>query len=96
MPIASLRQIRKTYGEPGAAVRVEALTGIDLEFDEGDFIAVCGQSGSGKSTLMNLIGCLDRPSAGQYLNQWIKGRYVYDRVVAPTPRPRRATGSSPG
>lgn len=67
MPIASLRQIRKTYGEPGTAVHVEALTGIDLEFEEGDFIAVCGQSGSGKSTLMNLIGCLDRPSAGQYL-----------------------------
>ena len=67
MPIASLRQIRKTYGEPGTAVHVEALTGIDLEFEEGDFIAVCGQSGSGKSTLMNLIGCLDSPSAGQYL-----------------------------
>ncbi|MEL7315795.1 MAG: ABC transporter ATP-binding protein [Cyanobacteria bacterium J06559_3] len=57
--------IRKTYrlGE----VDVPVLKGIDLTIEEGDYIAIMGASGSGKSTLMNIIGCLDRPSAGHYV-----------------------------
>ncbi len=55
-------------------VTVNVLKGIDLSFDEGDFVSLMGPSGSGKSTLMNILGCLDRPTEGNY--------YLRDRDVA--------------
>ncbi|MBI6913774.1 MacB family efflux pump subunit [Pseudomonas juntendi] len=64
-PLIQLSGIRKAYGG-GDSPTVEVLRGIDLSIHAGEFIAIIGTSGSGKSTLMNILGCLDRPSAGQY------------------------------
>ncbi len=64
MALIETRDLRRVYDLD--AGRVVALDGVSLDIDQGDFVAVMGPSGSGKSTFMNLIGCLDRPSAGQY------------------------------
>jgi putative ABC transport system ATP-binding protein len=64
-------ELTKTY-QMGAE-EVHALCGVNLEIKKGEYVAIMGPSGSGKSTLMNLIGCLDSPSAGQY---WLAGRLV--------------------
>ncbi|MDF2643011.1 MAG: macrolide efflux protein [Pseudomonas sp.] len=66
LPLIDLQAIRKSYGG-GDSPRVDVLRGIDLQIHPGEFVAIVGASGSGKSTLMNILGCLDRPSAGQYL-----------------------------
>ena len=65
--IASVNDLTKIYSKPGTEVFVHALRGVDIQFVEGESVAICGQSGSGKSTLMNLLGCLDRPTSGSYL-----------------------------
>jgi len=64
-PLIELRGVTKVYGTGQAAM--QALAGIDLRIDEGDFVAIMGHSGSGKSTCLNILGCLDSPTSGSYL-----------------------------
>lgn len=70
-PLIRLRNIVKTYGE--GAMAFQALKGVDLDINAGDFVAVMGPSGSGKSTTMNILGCLDVPTSGEFL---FKGAHV--------------------
>jgi putative ABC transport system ATP-binding protein len=60
----TLDGVTRTYGSEASEVR--ALDGVDLEIGRGEYVAIMGPSGSGKSTVMNIIGCLDRPSDGEY------------------------------
>ncbi|MDB4568533.1 ABC transporter ATP-binding protein [Akkermansiaceae bacterium] len=62
--VIRIRKVEKTF-EVGE-VKVRALRGIDLTITQGEFVAIMGPSGSGKSTLLNILGCLDRPSTGEY------------------------------
>jgi macrolide transport system ATP-binding/permease protein len=70
-PVITIKDVTKVYdlGEQ----KVEALRGVSLEIFPGEIVALMGPSGSGKSTLMNILGCLDQPTSGQY---WLRGREV--------------------
>jgi len=69
LPLIELRGVTKTYGE--GALAFDALKGIDLTIQAGEFVAIMGPSGSGKSTAMNLLGCLDSPTTGEYVLQGV-------------------------
>jgi ABC-type lipoprotein export system ATPase subunit len=71
MPLLELRDVRKTYhlGE----MDLQVLKGVSLSIAKGELAALMGASGSGKSTLMNILGCLDRPTSGQY---WLDGKDI--------------------
>ena len=64
-PLIRLRGVTKVYGE--GALAFQALKGVNLDIARSDFVAIMGPSGSGKSTAMNTLGCLDRPTTGEYL-----------------------------
>ena len=65
MSLIELKNIKKSY--PLDGFNLQILKGINLQIEDGEFVAIMGPSGSGKSTLMNILGCLDKPSSGQYL-----------------------------
>jgi putative ABC transport system ATP-binding protein len=64
-PIVQFEEVTKTYQM--GCVTVEALRGISVQLDAGDYVSIMGPSGCGKSTMLNLLGCLDRPTGGRYL-----------------------------
>jgi macrolide transport system ATP-binding/permease protein len=78
--LIEIKDLDKTYrvGE----VEIRALRGVNLRIERGEFVAIMGASGSGKSTLMNMLGCLDRPSAGQYLLEGIDVASLDDEALA--------------
>src|ERR1700693_3920465 len=69
-PVIKVEKVTRTYHV--GDVDVHALRGVNLTVEPGEFIAIMGSSGSGKSTLMSLLGCLDRPSSGEYYLEGIK------------------------
>jgi len=77
-PLIEFRKVTKVFGTGSAAVH--ALAGVDLRIESGEFVAIMGPSGSGKSTAMNIIGCLDAPTSGDYLFQGLEvGRLARDK-----------------
>ncbi|HOW66122.1 MAG TPA: ABC transporter ATP-binding protein [Candidatus Paceibacterota bacterium] len=79
-PIIKLEDFRRTYRN--GSLEVQAVRGVSLEIQVGEFVAIMGASGSGKSTMMNTIGCLDRPTSGRYLLDGVDiGRLNRDQLA---------------
>lgn len=76
----SIHDLWKIYDT--GSIQVEALKAVDFHVEEGDFVAIIGASGSGKSTLMNILGCLDRPSRGNYILDGIDVSQLNDTQLA--------------
>jgi putative ABC transport system ATP-binding protein len=78
--LIEVKNLYKTYAN--GSIKVNALKNINLKVEDGDFLSIMGPSGSGKSTFMNIIGCLDRPSEGDYFLDEIKIRDLEDNELA--------------
>lgn len=81
MNVIELINITKVY-DMGEAQQVQALRGVSLSIDKNEYVAIMGPSGSGKSTLMNIIGCLDTPTSGQYLFNGVNVSEMDDNNLA--------------
>ena len=79
--LIELKDVYKIYGE-GLESEVRALDGVSLTIDKGEFVAIVGQSGSGKSTMMNVLGCLDIPTRGDYHLNGVDVRDLTDRELS--------------
>jgi len=79
-PVLDVRNVKKIYGE--GETTVHALRGVSLRVERGDYVAIMGSSGSGKSTLMNILGCLDIPTAGNYLLDGVDVSRLNDRQLS--------------
>ncbi|MDY3985189.1 ABC transporter ATP-binding protein [Dysosmobacter sp.] len=79
--LVELRNVYKIYGE-GLESEVRALDGVSLTIEKGEFVAVVGQSGSGKSTMMNVLGCLDIPTRGDYFLDGTDVRELTDKALS--------------
>ena len=79
--LVELRDVYKIYGE-GLESEVRALDGVSLTIDAGEFVAIVGQSGSGKSTMMNVLGCLDIPTRGDYFLSGTDVRELTDQELS--------------
>ena len=79
--LVTLKDVYKIYGE-GLESEVRALDGVSLDIDRGEFVAIVGQSGSGKSTMMNVLGCLDIPTRGDYFLDGTDVRELTDKELS--------------
>ncbi|MEV0130550.1 ABC transporter ATP-binding protein [Dactylosporangium sp. NPDC050688] len=79
-PVLDVQRIKKIYGQ--GETEVQALRGVSLTVERGDYVAIMGSSGSGKSTLMNILGCLDIPTTGRYLLDGVDVSRLNDRQLA--------------
>ena len=79
--LVTLKNVYKIYGE-GLESEVRALDGVSLDIDRGELVAIVGQSGSGKSTMMNVLGCLDIPTRGDYFLDGTDVRELTDRELS--------------
>jgi putative ABC transport system ATP-binding protein len=80
-PLIEIRDITKTY-RMGGDIEVHALRGVSLQVDTGELLSIMGPSGSGKSTMMNVLGCLDQPTSGEYYLDGVDVKRLNDNALA--------------